>query len=1485
MASIPFNVILEKISYSGESVGREWRFDLIVGGQQTTLTRTVRPGKTVKVDQPLYMETVEVADGSPYFLPVQLTATENDSAYPESGQAFDTFSVLPGANGPQTFMVQVPVREVGPPHATDPIEPATPIISLESSSTGVTTSLVDYVPVIRFGDLGSQPPYAYSGVSNFPYGSVAPSGRMIAGEAVWKVDLSAPGLHNQRFELRTGYEIGGGVPGGGPYTMEAAIEASYEIQIDGVSVFQREISGEIHPVEYEPFKYTNTVVRETCYGSNGVPAVVIPLDGYVGREFTVTQKYTAQSSPLNAVAIDPGLQAQAQFTIVSLGLDPNAPPPPNPEDEINEALLTFTFLATEVKPKVFPKIFSITPVRGPVKGGTTVEIKGENFVEGCTVRFDGTEANNILFRDSETLTVASPRHPMAGKVNVRVINPDGEKDTLEKGFQYDGVPLIFEVVSDEGPAIPPEDTGTKFQVVKILGLHFQEGIEVFFAKAPAKVIFVDPDGQLLKVEVPRRAKKGAVNVKVKNPDGGQATLTDGFTYLGLVQQQRVRVRKVVPLTLFDNVPQQKIIVYGRNVHDAVDNGLLGLRVPSRLTLIYDSVEKRIDPDTEEEMVVYNLTPVSDPPLEGPERMILLVVASRRVNARQDMVVDTSKTTVTLLPKDLPVPIGFTAKLAGGQTNLVMVAGRNLQDTMLSLDVIEGVEINHQFSEDGLAGALVNVPMEMSASPLNLILSKGGSEVGRYPLRVQMMPPGGNTGMAGPIQPSQISEFEPIPEQTVLAPTEEDSVVYAVSTNPAAPTQKLEKGAPQLEGNPNLITALKFTVATINLRFLLINEVRFLPLFDRGGSEIDEIPLQGYVGKILPARNLNLIVVIRVFLDVNIRVAVILSFNPFKDFKSTERFNEFPDQLTAGNVYGTVVVSVVVTIQLRLMAQFFVALILPDLSLTVLAAFQLSLQITIGSRGAQLNLGVGGYIRANLPAGGQPIRPLALQEDGLKLLAEETFPDKAGLGRLAYYFAREAGEYCLPWDYGDFEIVQAFQSGSKEETLFKPTTIVTCLLVNPSENLSILRIEPDPLNVEQGAAEIVRAFAKRVNKKGEVMGDEEELQPNKVNFLPASATAPFTTERDACKPGGNTEQVLHWYVRGTRPEEEILLIQVSATGQEAPALFPSKEQDFVLLPYVLLGQPPRVEMPAGKVIVRPPIFTPPLNAQRQRLFADYVKRKFGPGKSLSQTWDALTCAQKGVFLTITHRLHTSKIETTNQSLLGHVEGLYSIRGMGGSTCKDLPFNRMWMKMDATLLKVFNDQNEDNAQIILDTNFGTWWKKSGDLAGPHKPFGIDLNPLPGPLFKNFLGGSDATVSEEPSGQAHFFRPQKFSNEEKKLRDQLKDVKDELTEREKAHKGDEDLNNLLPPKSQIQQMKLEQLQVLVQQILPLFEMDQDYNPTHDSCTEKLEYKDDKGRKVTGRILYRDHYGLQVPTDFGWRPADAPPSSEEGGDNEFVA
>jgi hypothetical protein len=97
-----------------------------------------------------------------------------------------------------------------------------------------------------------------------------------------------------------------------------------------------------------------------------------------------------------------------------------------------------------------PVITSVSPNSGPPEGGTTVVIRGTGFSDNCiicsppfgapTVRFDGIQAESIVFIDSTTLQAVTPPHA-SGPVSVMVSQLDGSDpnfDTLENGFTYEG---------------------------------------------------------------------------------------------------------------------------------------------------------------------------------------------------------------------------------------------------------------------------------------------------------------------------------------------------------------------------------------------------------------------------------------------------------------------------------------------------------------------------------------------------------------------------------------------------------------------------------------------------------------------------------------------------------------------------------------------------------------------------------------------------------------------------------------------------------------------------------------------------------------------------------------------------------------------------------------------------------------------------------------------------------------------------------------
>ena len=93
-----------------------------------------------------------------------------------------------------------------------------------------------------------------------------------------------------------------------------------------------------------------------------------------------------------------------------------------------------------------PTIVSITPNTGSTTGGTTVTIKGTNFIEalngagtGTHVRFGTTEATAVNVINSTTLTATTPSAPGAATVDVVVSNQHVSPAltvTLPGGFTY-----------------------------------------------------------------------------------------------------------------------------------------------------------------------------------------------------------------------------------------------------------------------------------------------------------------------------------------------------------------------------------------------------------------------------------------------------------------------------------------------------------------------------------------------------------------------------------------------------------------------------------------------------------------------------------------------------------------------------------------------------------------------------------------------------------------------------------------------------------------------------------------------------------------------------------------------------------------------------------------------------------------------------------------------------------------------------------------
>ena len=141
----------------------------------------------------------------------------------------------------------------------------------------------------------------------------------------------------------------------------------------------------------------------------------------------------------------------------------------------------------------------------------------------------------------------------------------------------------------------------------------------------------------------------------------------------------------------------------------------------------------------------------------------------------------------------------------------------------------------------------------------------------------------------------------------------------------------------------------------------------------------------------------------------------------------------------------------------------------------------------------------------------------------------------------------------------------------------------------------------------------------------------------------------------------------------------------------------------------------------------------MDANRNWLFADWAARH--GQTNLCQAWQNLSCAAKGSFLTLTHRLQVS-VMADGWTPLDHVDGLYAILGDDDNNCHG-DDNRLFVSMDDYLWYAMAYANIGYVTTI-DQNGNNYWTASNDLAGPHDPF----------------DASNMTSYGHPRGQMHFW-----------------------------------------------------------------------------------------------------------------------------------
>jgi hypothetical protein len=165
-----------------------------------------------------------------------------------------------------------------------------------------------------------------------------------------------------------------------------------------------------------------------------------------------------------------------------------------------------------------PSVDSLSTTTGPLAGGNSITISGDNVGTATSVSFGGNSATPTVIDDS-TLSVTVPAGAGAGSMFVSVTTAGGTA-SFGGAYTYVDVPTITTV----GPTAGPQVGGN---VVTIMGTSLNMTTAVIFDGVPVAFTVLS-DTTLTAVAPPGVA--GAVDIVVTNP-GGSTTAAGAYTYV------------------------------------------------------------------------------------------------------------------------------------------------------------------------------------------------------------------------------------------------------------------------------------------------------------------------------------------------------------------------------------------------------------------------------------------------------------------------------------------------------------------------------------------------------------------------------------------------------------------------------------------------------------------------------------------------------------------------------------------------------------------------------------------------------------------------------------------------------------------------------------------------------------------------------------------------------------------------------------------
>ncbi len=233
----------------------------------------------------------------------------------------------------------------------------------------------------------------------------------------------------------------------------------------------------------------------TLKGTNLIGATAITFDGLAAPYVKI----------VNATTVNASTPAHGSGLVDVIITTPNGTAP---------GVSAFTYVGT-------PTLSSVSPMTGPIAGGTWVNITGMNVIGATAVTFGGTAATGISIENDTALIAKTPAHA-AGLVYVNVTTPNGTA-AGPGAYTYVSLPTVASVLPPTGPLAG----GTS---VNITGTNLTGATAVTFGGTAVTSFSVENVTSIIAITPVHSA--GLVYVNVSTPNG-TAIGTSKYTYVAL----------------------------------------------------------------------------------------------------------------------------------------------------------------------------------------------------------------------------------------------------------------------------------------------------------------------------------------------------------------------------------------------------------------------------------------------------------------------------------------------------------------------------------------------------------------------------------------------------------------------------------------------------------------------------------------------------------------------------------------------------------------------------------------------------------------------------------------------------------------------------------------------------------------------------------------------------------------------------------------